>query len=90
MPALGPSLSPRRGKFFLDPFFDETPDPIHDPRFDRVGLSLAEKQRAVVDRRRPLRRHGVISAGATTPAPRSNEPEIALPAYSNHFAKDTH
>ena len=67
MPAFIPSSSQRGGQFLLDQLFDEAPDPIPDPRFDRVGPGFPQKQRRVVHRRRAIRRHGVISPGATTP-----------------------
>ena len=68
MPAFVPPPSQCDGQLFLDQLFDEAADPIPDPRLDRVGPSFPEKQRRLVHRRRAIRRHGVISAGATTPA----------------------
>ena len=48
MPALVPSSSQRGGQLLLDQLFDEAPDPIPDPRFDRVRPSFPQKQRPVV------------------------------------------
>src|SRR5512144_2136045 len=90
MPAFVPSSSQCGGQLLLNQLFDEHPDPIPDSRLDRVGPSFPQKQRRLVRRRRAIRRHGVISAGATTPALRwLNEPEITLPTNSNHFPDGT-
>ena len=67
MPAFVPPSSQRDGQLLLDQLFDEAPDPIPDPRLDRVRPSFPQKQRRVVHSRHAIRRHGVISAGATTP-----------------------
>ena len=61
MPAFVPSSSQRRGQLLLDQLFNEAPDPIPDPRFDRIRPSSAQKQLRVVHSRRAIRRHGVIS-----------------------------
>src|SRR5512144_2011365 len=68
MPAFVASASQGGGQLLLDQLFDENPDPIPDSRLDRVGPGFPQKQRRLVRRRRAIRRHGVISAGATTPA----------------------
>src|SRR5512144_3022633 len=68
MPAFVASASQGGGQLLLDQLFDENPDPIPDSRLDRVGPTFPQKQRRLVRSRRAIRRHGVISAGATTPA----------------------
>ncbi len=90
MPAFVPPASQRRGQLFLDQFFDEAPDPIPDPRFDRVRPSFPEKQRAVVFRPscypsswRNLRRRDNAGPGWL------NKPEITPPSNSNHFPDGT-
>ena len=45
MSALVPPPSQRDGQFLLDQLFDEAPDPIPDPRLDRVRPSFPQKQR---------------------------------------------
>ena len=68
MSAFVPPPSQRDGQFLLDQLFDEAPDPIPDPRLDRVRPSFPQKQLRVVFRPHAIGCHGVISAGATTPA----------------------
>src|SRR5512134_1169713 len=68
MPAFVPSSTQCGGQLLLNQLFDENPDPIPNSHLDRVGPGFPQKQRRLVRRRRAIRRHGVISAGATTPA----------------------
>ena len=68
MSALVPPPSQRGGQFLLDQLFDEAPDPIPDPRLDRVRPGFPQKQLRVVFHPHAIGCHGVISAGATTPA----------------------
>src|SRR5512144_1907227 len=68
MPAFVASASQGGGQLLLDQLFDENPDPIPDCCLDRVGPGFPQKQRRLFRRRRAIRRHGVISAGAATPA----------------------
>ena len=42
MPAFVPSSSQRGGQLLLDQLFNEAPDPIPDPRFDRVRPRFAQ------------------------------------------------
>src|SRR5512144_2000916 len=44
LPAFVPSSSQRGGQFLLDQLLDETPDPISNPRLDRIRRSVPQKQ----------------------------------------------
>ena len=90
MSAFVPSPSQRDGQFLLDQFFDEAPDPIPDPRLDRVRPSFPQKQLRVVSQSscypsswRDLRRRDNAGPGWL------NKPEITPPPNSNHSPDGT-
>ena len=65
LPAFVPPSSQRGGQFLLDQLLNETPDPISNPRLDRIRPSVPQKQLRFVFHPHAIGCHGVIS-----PAPK--------------------